>query len=73
MNVTLPYDYAQPRQVGRTVQTCRLVRIGIAHQPKTNYARSTDEALLQGALLDPRTSRPRPLLCRIAGALWRWC
>lgn len=53
MNVTLPYDYAQPRQVGRTVQTCRLVRIGIAHQQRTDYSRSTDEALIQAALLAP--------------------
>ncbi|CAN7323808.1 hypothetical protein LJR084_001872 [Variovorax sp. LjRoot84] len=32
-----------------------------------------DATLIQSALLEPRTSRPLPVLQRIAGAVWRWC
>lgn len=53
MNVTLPQAYAAPRVVNGRVRTCRLVEIGIAHQPKTDYARSLDEAVIQAALLAP--------------------
>lgn len=34
---------------------------------------TVDAELLQSALLEPRTASPRPLLYRIAGAIWRWC
>lgn len=53
MNATLPYDYAAPRVVNGRVRTCRLVEIGVAHQQRTDYSRSTDEALIQAALLAP--------------------
>ncbi len=53
MNATLPYDYAQPRIVNGRVRTCRLLTIGIAHQQRTDYSLSTDEALIQAALLAP--------------------
>lgn len=49
----LPYDYAPPRVVNGLVRTCRLIEIGSAFVPRTDYARSLDEATLQAALLTP--------------------
>lgn len=34
---------------------------------------NADAELIQEALLERRTSTPRPLLHRVAGAVWRWC
>jgi len=71
MRVTLPEHYRQPRVVNGRVETCRLVQIGCAHQPKLP-ALSPDAESIQAALLEPRTARPLPLFNRIAGAVWRW-
>lgn len=34
---------------------------------------SPDAERLQAALLERRTSRPRPWYMRLAGAVWGWC
>lgn len=71
LRVTLPLHYREPHIVNGRVETCRLVQIGCAHQPKLP-ALTPDAENLQAALLERRTARPLPLFNRIAGAVWRW-
>ena len=49
------------------------LRIGIAHQQRPMPALGADAERLQAALLDARTSRPRPWFMRALAAAWRWC
>ncbi|KWT89312.1 MULTISPECIES: hypothetical protein [unclassified Variovorax] len=69
---TFPEAYRPPRVVNGRLITCRLVEIGCAHELRPP-ALSRDAEAIQGALLEPRTARPLPLINRIAGAVWRWC
>jgi hypothetical protein len=74
MGVTLPEDYRPAKVVNGRARTCRYVEIGIAHHASRNpHDFTTSEEALQSALLEPRTSKPLPLLQRIAGAVWRRC
>lgn len=68
-----PAHYTAPVPVhGRTLRTCRGVHIGGAILPPPPTF-SADGELIQEALLEPRTANQRPLLLRLAGAVWRWC
>ena len=70
---TVPAAYTPPVPVhDRTLRTCRGLHIGGAVTPPLPIF-SVDAELIQQALLEPRTSRPLPVLQRIAGAVWRWC
>lgn len=46
--------------------------IGRAYIPPPPRVISRDSETLQEALLEPRTAAPRPLLARVAGAVWSW-
>lgn len=73
MRAALPAHYAPPVPMhGRTLRTCRGIHIGGAIAPRMP-AVSQDGERLQAALLEPRTAAPRPVLLRIAGAVWGWC
>ncbi len=56
---------------GRMCVDTGAVVIGRCHVPRQPVA-TRDGETLQEALLDPRTAAPRPLLQRVAGALWSW-
>lgn len=52
------------------IDTDRVV-IGRCHIPRPPVA-ARDGETLQEALLEPRTSHPRPLSLRLLGAFWSW-
>lgn len=51
------------------VDTGKVV-IGRAYLPPSPRVISRDAEMVQTALLEPRTASPRPVLARVAGALW---
>src|SRR5574337_892961 len=55
----------------RTVTRTGVVIGGAWRRPMPAFTQ--DGERLQAALLERRTAAPRPLLARIAGAIWRWC
>lgn len=54
----------------RTVTSRGIVIGGAWQRPMPTLTQ--DGERLQAALLDSRTSRPRPMLMRVAAALWGW-
>lgn len=55
----------------RTITSKGIVIGGAWQRPMPALA--PDAERLQAALLDKRTSAPRPILMRLVGAFWRWC
>lgn len=72
MSITLLAPELRATGEAQRTVTSKGVVIGGAWQPKPP-ALAPDAERLQAALLDSRTSAPRPILMRLVGAFWRWC